>query len=139
MIWFYTMDISSSICHRFDVEIPRGKFIETTSILKGESTWKLWHRFDMEISTWIRLSKSTKYRWVLHVDFSMSFRRQIEVTSVLAVSIVSLSNIFCSGNLFEAVLVLSPCNFNNIGVITDTGTSGTISCGNICNNANKYE
>ena len=93
----------------------------------------------MEISTWIRLSKSTKYRWVLHVDFSMSFRRQIEVTSVLAVSIVSLSNIFCSGNLFEAVLVLSPCNFNNIGVITDTGTSGTISCGNICNNANKYE
>ena len=44
------MDTSSSIRHRFDVEIPRGKFVESTSILKGESTWKLWHRFDV-IST----------------------------------------------------------------------------------------
>ena len=35
------MDTSSSIRHRFDVEIPRGKFVEITSILKGESTWKL--------------------------------------------------------------------------------------------------
>ena len=96
----YPMDTSSSIRHRFDVEIPRRKFVEITSILKGESTWKLWHWFDVDISTWIRLSKSTKYRWVLHVDFSMSFRRQIDVTSVLAVSILSFSNIFCSGNLF---------------------------------------
>ena len=87
MVIQYPMDSSSSIRHRFDVEIPRGKFVEITSILKGESTWKLWHRFDVDISTWIRLSKSTKYRWVLHVDFSMSFRRQIDVTSVLAVSI----------------------------------------------------
>ena len=81
------MDTSPSIGHRFDVKIPPGKFVEIKSILKGESTWKLWHRFDVDISTWIRLSKSTKYRWVLHVDFSMSFRRQIDVTSVLAVSI----------------------------------------------------
>ena len=35
------MDTSSSIRHRFDIEIPRGKFVEITSILKGESTWKL--------------------------------------------------------------------------------------------------
>ena len=96
----HPMDTSLLIRHRFDVEIPRGKFAEITSILKGESTWKLWHRFDVDISTWIRLSKSTKYRWVLHVDFSMSFRRQIDVTSVLAVSILSFSNICCSGNLF---------------------------------------
>ena len=81
------MDTSSLIIHRFDVEIARGKFEEITSILKGESTWKLWHRFDVDISTWIWLSKSTKYRWVLQVDFSISFRRQIDVTSVLAVSI----------------------------------------------------
>ena len=93
------MDTSSSIHHRFDVEIQRGKFVEITSILKGESTWKLWQRFDVDISTWIWLSKSTKYRWVLHMDFSMSFRRQIDVTSVLAVSILSFSNIFCSGKL----------------------------------------
>ena len=36
-----SMDTSSSIRHRFDVEIPRGKFVEITSILKGESKWKL--------------------------------------------------------------------------------------------------
>ena len=71
----FPMDTSSSIRHRFDVEIPGGKFVEITSILKDESTWKLWHRFDVDISTWIRLSKSTKYCWVLHVDFSLSFRR----------------------------------------------------------------
>ena len=27
--------------HRLDIEIPRGKFVEISSILKGESTWKL--------------------------------------------------------------------------------------------------
>ena len=37
----FLMDTSSLIRHRFDVEIPRGKFVEITSILKGESTWKL--------------------------------------------------------------------------------------------------
>ena len=96
----FPMDTSLLIRHRFDVEIPRGKFVEITLILKGESTWKLWHRFNVDISTWNQLSKSTKYRWVLHVNFSMLFRRQINVTSVLAVSILSFSNIFRSGNLF---------------------------------------
>ena len=32
----FPMDTSSSIHHRFDVEIPRGKFVEISSILKGE-------------------------------------------------------------------------------------------------------
>ena len=118
------MDTPSSIRHRFDVEIPRGKFVKFTLILEGESTWRLWHRFDVEISTWIRLSKSTKYRWVLHVDFSMSFRRWIEVTSVLTVSIVSFPNIFFS-------------DFNYIEVIFDIETIGTISCRSFWNNANK--
>ena len=101
--WFQfeiPMDTSSLIFHRFDIDIPHGKFVEISSILKGESTWKLWHWFDVETSTWIRLSKSTKYRWVLHVDFSMSFRCRFNVTSVLAVSILSFPNIFCCGNLF---------------------------------------
>ena len=35
------MDTSPAIRHRFGVEIPYGKFVEITSILKGESTWKL--------------------------------------------------------------------------------------------------
>ena len=94
------MDTSSSIRHRFDAEIPRGKFVEISSIFKGESTWKLCHWFDVEILTWIRLLKSTKYRRVFHVDFSMSFRRRIGVTSVPAVSVLSFPNIFCPGNLF---------------------------------------
>ena len=85
----HPMDTSSSICHRFDVKIPRGKFHEISSILNG-----------VEISTWIRLSKSAKYRWVLHVDFSMSFRCRIDVIVLLAVSFLSFLNIFCSGNLF---------------------------------------
>ena len=56
------MDTSSSIRHLFEVKIPRGKFVEISSILKGESVWKLWHRFNIKTSTWIRLSKSTNYR-----------------------------------------------------------------------------
>ena len=83
------MDTPLLIRHQSDVKIPRGKFVKISSILKSKSTWKLWHWFDVEISKWIRLSKSTKYWWVLHVNFSMSFRRWIDVTSVLAVSILS--------------------------------------------------
>ena len=128
----YPMDTFSSIRHRFDVEIPRGEFVEIRSILKGESTWKWWHRFDVDISTWIRLSKSTKYRWVLHVDFSMSFRRQIDVTSALCFH----SIIFWHFLLWEPILnysgiMLSRCNFNDIDVITDFGIIGTIFFGNI--------
>ena len=101
-IWFflYPMDTSSLIRHWFDVEIPHGKFVEISSILKGESTWKLWHRFDVEISTQIQISKSTKYRQTLQVDFSVSFPCWIYITALLSVSILSFSNIFCSGNLF---------------------------------------
>ena len=97
------MDTSLSICHQFDVKIPCGKFVEITSVLKGESTWKLWHRFDVEILMGIRLSKSTKYGF-LHVDFS-TFWLRIDVTAVLAVFIVLFPNIFCSGNLLYTILV----------------------------------
>ena len=76
---YFPMDKSSSIRHRFDFETPRGKFVEISLILKGESTRKSLHRFDVEISTWIRLSKSKKYRWVFHVDFFMLFRCRIDV------------------------------------------------------------
>ena len=33
-------DSSSLIRHRLEVEIPRGKFIKISFILKGESAWK---------------------------------------------------------------------------------------------------
>ena len=55
------MDTPSSIRHRCDIEILRGKFVKITSILKDESTCRLCHRFDVEVSTWIPLSKSMKY------------------------------------------------------------------------------
>ena len=67
------MDISSLIRHQFDVEISRGELVEILSILKGESTWELWHQFDVETSMWIQNSKSTKYQSVLHVDFLYGF------------------------------------------------------------------
>ena len=63
-----------------------GKFVEISSTWKSKSTWKLWNRFDVEISTWIWLSKSTKYQKVLHVDFSILFRRRIDTTTFLASS-----------------------------------------------------
>ena len=81
------MNTSSSICYRFDVEIQRGKFVEVLSVLKIECMWKLWHRFDVKTSMWIPLSNSMKYWWALHMDFFMSFRRRIDVTTVLVVSI----------------------------------------------------
>ena len=40
------MDTSSSIRHRFDVEILRGKFVEITSIFE--------RRIHVEIMTWTR-------------------------------------------------------------------------------------
>ena len=95
---------------------PNGHIlIDSPSIRRRNSTWKVRRnyidferRIHVEIMTSIRrgnvdvvrLSKSTKYRWVFHVDFSTLFQRRIDVTSALAVSIVSFPNIFCSGNLF---------------------------------------
>ena len=96
----FPMDTSSSNRLQFDVEISRGKFVEITSILKGESTWTLWHRFNEEISTWIRLSKSTKYRQVLHADILTLFWRQIDVTFVLAVSTELFSALGTYSKLF---------------------------------------
>ena len=80
----YPMDTSLSTRHRFDIKIPRWKSVDISPIMKGESNWKEWHLFDMDNSTLIRLSKSVKCWWVLHMFFSMSFRCRINVTSKLA-------------------------------------------------------
>ena len=68
----FPMDTSSSIRHRFDVEIPRGKFVEITSIWKAnprgnydiDSTWIFRRGFDFqnrrnidEFSRWIFLCR----------------------------------------------------------------------------------
>ena len=62
----------------------------------------------------------------------MLLRLQIDGTSVLDVSILSFSNFL----LWEPILnysgiMLSRCDFNDIDVITEFGTIGTISFGNI--------
>ena len=94
------METSLSIFQQFGVEIPRGKFVDIASILKGKSTWKVGHPFNVEILMWIWLSKLTEYLCVFHVNISTPFRRQTEVTFVLAVSILLFLNILCFGNLF---------------------------------------
>ena len=110
------------------------KFHEKSSS-KLHRFWKANPCADCDInSTWIRISKSTKYGWVSHVDFSMSFRRRIDVISVLLTFLLWRPILSYSG------IVLSRCNFNNIDVITDIGTIGTIgniSFGYFFNNANK--
>ena len=115
-VWYY--DQFGNLPHHFvwTIRVPSGHIlVDSPSIRRRNSTWKVRRndinfegRIHMEIMTSIRrgnfdvdsIFKSTKYRWVFHVDFSALFRRRIDVTSVLAVSIVLFPNIFCSGNLF---------------------------------------
>lgn len=80
----YPMDASLSTRCRFDIKIPCWKSADISPIMKGESTWKEWHLFDVDNSMLIRLSESVKCWWVLHMFFSMSFRCRINVTSKLA-------------------------------------------------------
>ena len=90
---------------------PNGHvFVDSPSIRRGNSTWKVRRnyidferRIHVEIMTSIRLGYfdvDSTFKINKISMSSMSFRRQIDVTSVLAVSILSFSNIFCSGNLF---------------------------------------
>ena len=80
-------------------------FVDLPWIWRRNSTWKVRgnyidfeRRMDKEIMTSIR-------RGYFDVDFSMLFRRQIDITSVLTVSILSFCNIFWSGNLFWTILI----------------------------------
>ena len=85
------MDTSSSIRHRFDVEIPRGKFVEMTDFER---------RIHVEIMTSIRRGNFDMDSTFKLDEISMSSPRRIDVTSVIAESIVLFRNISCSGNLF---------------------------------------
>ena len=99
----------------YSYTLPNGHiFVDSPSIRCRNSTWKVrgnYIDFDRRIHVENMASIRSGYFdvdstfkidkiSVLHVDFSMSFRRQIDVISVLSVSILSFSNIFCSGNLF---------------------------------------
>ena len=122
------MGTSSSIRHQFDVKIPRGKFVELTSILKGKSMWKLWHQFNVDSTFKVdEISMSFPHEFFYVV--STSNRRN--VCTRCFYSIISKQFL-----LWEPILSYSKL-LNNIDVITDIGTFGTISFGNFCNNANK--
>ena len=96
--------------------------------MKGKSKRKLWHRLDVEISTWIWLSKSTKYRSVFHVDFSALNRHNW--CACCFQSLVSSHFLNWDPILSKFGVVLSRCNFKDIDVVTDTGTIRTIFLGN---------
>ena len=130
--------------------------IDSTSKFHVESSWKL-HRFErrihVEIMTSIRRGNFDVDSTFKIDKISMGFPRGF----FYVVSTLNRCNFFtccfhCIIPLYHCIIVhfllwepilsysgivLSPCNFNNIDVITDIGTIGTISCGNICNNANK--
>ena len=60
----------------------------------------------------------------------MSFRKT-DVTSVLAISILSFPNISALGTYSKLTcIVLSRCNFDDINVITDIGSIGITFFGN---------
>ena len=75
--WYYPMGTSSSIRHRFDGEIPRGKFVKITSILKGESTWKLWHLLELWHLLHLKIMTSDS-TWIFRRGFDFQNRRNID-------------------------------------------------------------
>ena len=121
-----TMDTSSSICPWFVVKIPQGMFVfvEIIAILKGESTWKLWHRFNVEISKWFQLSKSTKYRMSSPHEFFyfVSTWNWCNFSTRCFHSIISEYFLLWEPVPCCSDIELSPCTFSDINVITDIGT-----------------
>ena len=113
----------------FDTKIaeknPRGKLIDISSILKAESTSKFLRWINVIISTWIRLSRSMKYRRNFHVDF----RRRIDGESTKMCPLGWLFYIFEHFHLkwFDCSLVFletMSCNFSHsLSVIREKGKS----------------
>ena len=97
-------------------------------------------------STWKVRRNYIDFKRQIHVEIMTSIRRgNFDVDSTFKLSKISMRVLHVDfSRLFQPVLsysgiVLSRCDFNNIDVITDIGTIGTISFGNFCNNATKYE
>ena len=65
----FPMDTSSSIHYRLDIKIRSWNFVNITSIMRCEFTWKEWNRFVVDNATSIPLSKFMKYRWILRGFF----------------------------------------------------------------------
>ena len=94
-----------------NMKYPNGHiFVDSPSIRRRNSTWKVCRdfidferRIHVEIMTSIRRGNFDVDSTFKIAEISMnsrSFRRQIDITFVLAVSILSFPNIFYFGNLF---------------------------------------
>ena len=59
----------TSIQRRNDIGKSTSRTHDISSILKAESTSKFPHRINVIVSTWIRISKSMKFRRTFHVEF----------------------------------------------------------------------
>ena len=70
------MNISSSIRHRFHIEIPHQKLVNISSIMKGEFTSK------RDVGSTFKIDETST---ILHEVFLMSFSGQIDVNSKPAV------------------------------------------------------
>ena len=115
-VWYY--DQFGNLPHHFvwTIRVPSGHIlVDSPSIRRRNSTWKVRRndinfegRIHMEIMTSIRRGNFDVDSTFKIDEISMSsprgffslFWRQIDVTSVLAVSIALFPNIFFAGNLF---------------------------------------
>ena len=115
-VWYY--DQFGNLPHHFvwTIRVPSGHIlVDSPSIRRRNSTWKVRRndinfegRIHMEIMTSIRRGNFDVDSTFKIGEISMSsprgffslFWRQIDVTSVLAVSIALFPNIFFAGNLF---------------------------------------
>ena len=115
-VWYY--DQFGNLPHHFvwTMRVPSGHIlVDSPSIRRRNSTWKVRRndinfegRIHMEIMTSIRRGNFDVDSTFKIDEISMSsprgffslFWRQIDVTSVLAVSIALFPNIFFAGNLF---------------------------------------
>ena len=134
---------------------PNGHIpIDSPSIRRRNSTWKVRRNY-IDFERWIHVEIMTSI-WRGNSDVDSTFKiDEISMCSQRGFfDVVSISNRrnFCTGCfhciiskhflLWEPILsysglVLSRCDFNNIDVITNIGTIGTISFGSFCNNATK--
>ena len=101
-VWWYRnspMDTSLLIRHWFDAEILRGNFVDISSILKGESTWKLWHRFEAENFNVDSTFKIDEISMIFPRGFFFVVSTSNRHNTAYVVSILLFPNIFCSGNI----------------------------------------
>ena len=123
---------------------PNGHIsIDTPSIRSRNSTWKVRRnyinsegRIHVEIITSIRRGFDFQSRGYIDQISTWIFPCCFDVKSMQLLYLLFHSIIFQHFLLWEPILnysgiILSHCNFNDIDVITDFGTIGTISFGNI--------